>query len=89
MQISPVWFTPISFSGSSTSTISMVTPGSGRPQDPRLRTPPYTVWVPAGEVSVMPQPSIILQPVTFSNLSCTSAGSGAPPEAQNFSAERS
>ena len=33
----------------------------------------------------MPQPSASRQPVNFSNAFCTSTGSGAPPESQDFS----
>ena len=45
--------------------------------------------VPEGEVSVMPQPSARLQPVSCMKRWCTSTGSGAPPEPQNLSARRS
>ena len=45
--------------------------------------------VPDGDVSVMPQPSARLQPVICRKRWCTSTGSGAPPEPQNFSDRRS
>ena len=35
----------------------MVMPGIGSPQEPLRRSPTIGVKVPAGEVSVMPQPS--------------------------------
>ena len=44
------------FAGSSISRISIVMPGSGTPAEPAL-PPPTGVPVPAGDVSVMPQPS--------------------------------
>ena len=37
----------------------------------------------------MPQPSTSLQPVCCWNRCCTSTGSGAPPDAQNLSDDRS
>ena len=64
-------------------------PGYGTPHDPRLRAPSRGVKVPSGEVSVMPQPSVNLQPVTLSNRSCTATGSGAPPDAHRRSDEKS
>ena len=60
-------------------------PGSGMPQEPALRTPRAGVKVPVGEVSVMPQPSLRLQPVIAKNCCATSTGSGAPPEPQDLS----
>ncbi len=45
--------------------------------------------VPAGDVSVIPQPSFSVQPARAWKRCCTSSGSGAPPEPQYFSEERS
>ena len=59
------------------------------PQEPRLTGPARGVKVPIGEVSVMPQPSVNRQPMTFSNRSCTATGSGAPPEAHSRSDDQS
>ena len=64
-------------------------PGSGMPQEPSLRRPRAGVKVPVGEVSVMPQPSLRWQPVSAKKRCSISAGSGAPPEPQNFSDFRS
>ena len=40
------------------------------------------LFVPAGEVSVMPQPPRMSCPVAAFSLRAVSTGSGAPPEAQ-------
>jgi hypothetical protein len=60
------------------------------PHEPAFRLPPAWagVKVPLGEVSVMPQPSLRLQPVIAANCCATSSGSGAPPEPQYFSERR-
>src|SRR3954462_172429 len=62
----------------------MVMPGLGIPQDPGFTGPFGGVNVPAGDVSVMPQPSESRQPVISWNLCCTSTGRGAPPDAHHF-----
>ncbi len=68
----------------------MTMPGIGIPQDPALRMPSFWagVKVPAGEVSVMPQPSLRLQPVIAANCCATSSGKGAPPEPQYLSVRK-
>ena len=68
----------------------MTMPGIGIPQDPALRMPSFWagVKVPAGEVSVMPQPSVRLQPVIAANCCATSSGNGAPPEPQYLSVRK-
>ena len=45
--------------------------------------------VTTGEASERPYPSTSLQPVSFSKRCLISSGSGAPPDRQNFSEERS
>src|SRR5215510_2193357 len=72
---------------SSTPRKRMTMPGIGMPQEPALRMLPGCagVKVPLGDVSVMPQPSLRLQPVIEANCWATSSGSGAPPEPQYFS----
>ena len=65
--------------------IDSVMPGSGMPHEPALRLPRTGVKLPVGEVSVMPQPSFRLQPVSARNRCATSTGKGAPPEPQNLS----
>ncbi len=64
------------------------TPGRGTPQEPGFTGPSAGVKVPVGEVSVMPQPSHSRTPASAWNRSCTSSGSGAPPEEQTFSEAR-
>jgi hypothetical protein len=68
----------------------MTMPGIGIPQEPSLRMLPAWagVKVPLGEVSVMPQPSLRLQPVIAVNCCATSSGSGAPPDPQYLSVRR-
>src|ERR1700747_1055102 len=68
----------------------MTIPGIGIPQDPALRMPSFWagVKVPDGEVSVMPQPSVRLQPVIAANRCATSSGNGAPPEPQYLSVRK-
>src|SRR6516225_9225250 len=60
----------------------MTMPGIGSPQEHALRLPWTGVKVPVGEVSVMPQPSLRLQPVIAANCCAISSGNGAPPEPQ-------
>ena len=67
----------------------MLMPGIGKPQLPGLRAPTMGVKVPVGEVSVMPQPSFKLAPVSALNRAFTSTGSGAPPVPQYLSERRS
>jgi len=67
----------------------MSMPGIGMPHEPGLNGPSGGEKVPDGEVSVMPQPSPRLQPVSSRKRRWTSTGSGAPPEPQNFSERRS
>ena len=74
---------------SSTSNIRISIPGRGTPAAPATRLSVMGVDVPEGEVSVIPQPSSRRHPVTRWNLSWTSTGKGAPPEAQNLREERS
>src|SRR5260370_10957073 len=68
----------------------MPIPGIGIPQDPAFRAPSFWagVKVPAGEVSVIPQPSLRLQPVIAANCCATSSGKGAPPEPQYLSVRK-
>ena len=61
--------------------MSIVMPGSGSPTEPALPVHSRGMAVPAGEVSVMPQPPPMRWPVSFWNRSATSTGSAAPPEA--------
>src|SRR6201984_505779 len=90
MQISPRSPSATYCSGLSMLRNLMTMPGIGIPQDPDLRLPPFWagVKVPAGEVSVMPQPSVRLQPVIAENCCATSSGSGAPPEPQYLSVRK-
>src|SRR5258708_12852602 len=62
----------------------MMMPGIGIPQEPALRMPLTGVKVPVGEVSVMPQPSLMLQPVIAVNCCASSRGNGPPPDPQYF-----
>src|SRR5271168_4162434 len=89
IQSSPRSPSATSLSGLSTLTNFNVMPGNGMPQEPGLGTRPVGVKVPAGEVSVMPHPSEISRPVFSLNRCRTSTGSGAPPEQQYFSEDRS
>src|SRR5271163_966883 len=89
MQSSPRWPSGISLSGLSTLMNFKVIPGNGMPQEPGRGGRPGGVKVPAGAVSVMPQPSQMSQPVISLNRCSTSTGNGAPPDAQYFSEERS
>src|SRR6516164_4724225 len=66
----------------------MTMPGIGSPQEPALRLPLTGVKVPVGEVSVMPHPSLRLQPVIAANCCAISSGNGAPPEPQYLSERR-
>ena len=75
--------------GSSTPTNFIMMPGIGMPQEPTCCGPVAGEKVPEGEVSVMPQPSPRLQPVSWRKRWYTSAGSGAPPEPQYLSELRS
>ncbi len=61
--------------------MSMSMPGSGRPTEPGLCAQSRGSAVPAGDVSVMPQPPPRRWPVSLWNRSATSTGSAAPPEA--------
>ncbi len=63
--------------------------GSGRPIEFSLTGPLSGLQLSTGEVSERPYPSTTLQPVSFSNWVFTSSGSGAPPDKQNLSEERS
>src|SRR5580704_6760295 len=89
MQSSPRSPSGTSRSGLLTSMNLIVIPGKGMPQEPGLAGRPTGVNVPAGDVSVMPQPSEMSQPVFSLNRCNTSTGSGAPPELQYFNEERS
>src|SRR5258706_7596378 len=87
MAISPRSPSATVLPGSLASRNVIVMPGPGIPQEPGLRcTPsPIGVNVPEGDVSVMPQPSEMSQPVSRLNSWMVSTGSGAPPDAQYFS----
>src|SRR4051794_29606577 len=85
MHSSPRWPVGTCWPGSSRLRIDSTMPGSGMPHDPALRRPRAGVKLPVGEVSVMPQPSLRLQPVLAKNFCATSTGSGAPPEPHDFS----
>ena len=67
----------------------MVMPGIGIPHEPALRAPCTGVNVPVGDVSVMPQPSLAGSRRCPGSASATSSGSGAPPEPQHLSEDRS
>src|SRR6516164_9764340 len=67
----------------------MVIPGLGTPHEPARGSLVTGVKVPVGDVSVIPQPSASLHPVSFSKLCWTSSGNGAPPELHHFSELRS
>src|ERR1051326_7257465 len=73
-----------SFEGSSTSTDLHSVFGTGRPMVPILRFPSKGFPCEIGAVSDSPYPSTSTPPVTASNCSCTSSGSGAAPEKQNL-----
>src|ERR1700682_3784775 len=84
MQISPRSPSGTNSLGFVTLANLIVAPGTGIPHDPGLRIPRIGLNVPEGDVSVIPQPSLSSQPVTALNRSCTSSGSGAPPDAVYF-----
>ena len=89
MQSSPGSPGATSRSGSLTSTNLNSIPGRGTPHEPGFTGPCGGVKVPVGEVSDMPQPSQRRQPDNFWNLSWTDKGSGAPPDEQYRSEDRS
>ena len=62
---------------------------TGTPTLPILRLPLSGLTVATGEVSLMPKPSTILEPVSFSNFCITSSGRGAEPEKQYRTLETS
>src|SRR6266516_2911763 len=88
MQISPRSPGGTYCPGLSTPRNLMTIRGIGIPQEPALRLPWTGVKVPVGDVSVMPQPSLKLQPVIALNCCATSSGSGAPPDPQYLSERR-
>ena len=60
------------------------------PQEPGFTGPARGVKVPIGEVSVMPQPSVSRQPMSFLEAAAARRpASGAPPEAHNLSDDKS
>jgi cell division protein FtsX len=61
--------------------VTSPTPGSGSPTEPAFPAHSLGMAVPAGDVSVMPQPPPRRCPVSFWKRSATSMGSAAPPEA--------
>src|ERR1700681_3021817 len=89
MQISPRSPSGTYVVGSVTLANLIVAPGTGIPHEPALRIPRIGVNVPEGDVSVIPQPSLSSLPVTARKRSCTSSGSGAPPEPVNLIEVRS
>ena len=70
-------------------TMRMASPGSGMPMRPGRRVTAMGTREPAGPVSVMPQPLLSWVPSSPSSCACTSNGSGAPPETQDFRDEKS
>ena len=89
MRISPTSPTGINFVGSSSDTTSISIPGSISPIEPGLSGPSFGCAVPGEQVSVMPQPLFSFMPTLRSKILATSTGSGAPPEPQLTSDERS
>ena len=64
-------------------------PGSISPIEPGLSGPSFGWPVPGEQVSVMPQPLFSFMLVLRSKILATSTGSGAPPEPQLTSDDRS
>ena len=64
-------------------------PGSISPIEPGLSGPSLGCAVPGEQVSVMPQPLFSFMPTRRSKTLATSTGSGAPPEPQFTSDDRS
>src|ERR1700739_3779282 len=89
MRISPTSPTGITFLGSSSDTTSISRPGSITPTDPGLSGPSLGWAVPGEQVSVMPQPLLSFMLVLRSKILATSTGSGAPPDPQLTSDDRS
>ena len=89
MRISPISPGGRTQRGSSRLATSISIPGSGTPIAPGPKSKLGGIAVPAGQVSVMPQPPPSGKPVSARQRCATSNGSEAPPEPEMRRLERS
>src|ERR1700682_2050739 len=89
MRISPTSPGGKALLGSSSATTSISMPGSISPIEPGFSGPSWGWPVPGEQVSVMPQPLFSFILVLRSKILATSTGSGAPPDPQLTSDDRS
>ena len=87
IHISPAWLTPTGLSSSSITIISTL--GRGKPIVPLKLRSVTKLLVPAATPSVMPQPSIIAQPVVSSQRFAVCSVAAIPPACDNFNVLKS